>query len=185
MSQAWEKLLFCSGGALELSKCFYYLLHWKWSDGLPQLLTKNEILELIPPICLTSGLSLEQVAIAQKDVQEAHKTSGVFLAPSGQETAQIQYLQLLSNRIAALVLSSNLSKAESLLSYKTSWFPSVGYSLGVTAIEELPLKTIQSMATCSFLAKIGINRHFPRPVVFGPLEYSGFRPPRIRRLMFP
>jgi hypothetical protein len=27
MSQTWERLLFCSRGALELSKCFYYLLH--------------------------------------------------------------------------------------------------------------------------------------------------------------
>jgi len=30
MLHTWERLLFCSGGALELSKCFYYLLHWKW-----------------------------------------------------------------------------------------------------------------------------------------------------------
>jgi hypothetical protein len=35
MSQTWEKLLFSSGGALELSKCFYYIVYWKWVDGLP------------------------------------------------------------------------------------------------------------------------------------------------------
>jgi hypothetical protein len=28
MAQSWEKLLFCSGGALKLSKCLYYIIHW-------------------------------------------------------------------------------------------------------------------------------------------------------------
>jgi hypothetical protein len=27
-AQTWEKLLYSTGGALELSKCFYYLVHW-------------------------------------------------------------------------------------------------------------------------------------------------------------
>ena len=38
MSQTWEKFIFCcSGGALELlGKCFYYIVYWKWVQGLPQ-----------------------------------------------------------------------------------------------------------------------------------------------------
>ncbi len=44
MSQSpWEKLLFCSGGALELSKCFYYIIYWKLIDGLPTMLTIPEM----------------------------------------------------------------------------------------------------------------------------------------------
>jgi hypothetical protein len=54
-SQSWEKLLFCSGGALELSKCFYYLLYWKWVDGLPILLTNSEIEEQTTAIRPTTG----------------------------------------------------------------------------------------------------------------------------------
>ncbi len=42
MAQTWEKILTCSGGALELSKCSYYLLYWKWENGLPQLTPINE-----------------------------------------------------------------------------------------------------------------------------------------------
>mmetsp|Transcript_17189 Transcript_17189/g.28567 ORF Transcript_17189/g.28567 Transcript_17189/m.28567 type:complete len:92 (+) Transcript_17189:391-666(+) len=29
-AQKWEQLLFTSGGALELSKCSWYYLHWSW-----------------------------------------------------------------------------------------------------------------------------------------------------------
>ena len=29
-AQKWERLLFTSGGALELSKCSWHCLHWYW-----------------------------------------------------------------------------------------------------------------------------------------------------------
>jgi hypothetical protein len=33
-AQRWERLLFTSGGALELPKCSWYCLHWLWdADG--------------------------------------------------------------------------------------------------------------------------------------------------------
>ena len=57
MSQAWEQPLFCSGGALELSKCFYYLVYWKWSAGLPHSTPKIEIERKVQSISLTAGLS--------------------------------------------------------------------------------------------------------------------------------
>ena len=36
IAQTWEHLLSYSGGALNLSKCFYYsIIYWEWPDGLP------------------------------------------------------------------------------------------------------------------------------------------------------
>ena len=34
LSQSWEKLLFASGGALELTKCFAYIMFWDLTDGM-------------------------------------------------------------------------------------------------------------------------------------------------------
>jgi hypothetical protein len=62
MSQTWEKLLFSSGGALELSKCFYYIVYWKWVEGLPQIMTNSEM-DHIPGITLTSGFSTLRLPI--------------------------------------------------------------------------------------------------------------------------
>jgi hypothetical protein len=43
-AQHWEKLLFTSGGKLELSKCFFYIMHWKFSpEGIPSLTSKDEL----------------------------------------------------------------------------------------------------------------------------------------------
>jgi 23S rRNA pseudoU1915 N3-methylase RlmH len=43
-AQHWEKLLFTSGGKLELSKCFFYIMYWKFTeDGMPFLTPKSEL----------------------------------------------------------------------------------------------------------------------------------------------
>jgi hypothetical protein len=37
IAQNWEKILFYSGGALNLKKCSWSMLQWKWKHGLPTL----------------------------------------------------------------------------------------------------------------------------------------------------
>jgi hypothetical protein len=39
LAQRWEKLLFSTGGALNLSKCFWFLLSWHWVKGKPVMHT--------------------------------------------------------------------------------------------------------------------------------------------------
>ncbi len=43
MSRKWEKLLFCSRGALAPDKCFYYLLYWQWKQGVPIMMRKMDM----------------------------------------------------------------------------------------------------------------------------------------------
>ena len=42
-TQSWERLLFVSGGALELSKCFAYVLDYDLTSGHPRLRTREEL----------------------------------------------------------------------------------------------------------------------------------------------
>ncbi len=41
MSQLWEQLLFITGGRLELSKCFWVPITWRWKQGKPTMLHKH------------------------------------------------------------------------------------------------------------------------------------------------
>jgi hypothetical protein len=36
-AQIWERILYSSGRALELKKCFWYLVHWQWVNGRPKM----------------------------------------------------------------------------------------------------------------------------------------------------
>jgi hypothetical protein len=40
-SQHWERLLYSTGGAINLQKSFWYLLSWTWDCGVPKLDTSH------------------------------------------------------------------------------------------------------------------------------------------------
>jgi len=41
--QTWERLLWMTGGALKLKKCFWYFIEWKWTAmGAPAMMTIDE-----------------------------------------------------------------------------------------------------------------------------------------------
>jgi hypothetical protein len=64
-AQHWEKLLFTSGGKLELSKCFFYIMYWTFSeDGIPRLTPESNIPH---KLMLHQGNDNEPTKIEQKD----------------------------------------------------------------------------------------------------------------------
>ncbi len=95
------------------------------------------------------------------------------MTPTGNEQAQVEMLLEKSNRMVTQILTLPLNRMESYLAYQAVWLPSITYSLGNTTISESQLQQIQSRATQSFLAKLGINQNFPRVAAFGPEEYGG------------
>jgi hypothetical protein len=82
-AQVWECLLFSTGGALELSKCFYYIIAWDFhKNGAPVLLSPQEMPDT--HISVTSGANPTPIPVEQKDSNSAHTTLGVRLnSPPG------------------------------------------------------------------------------------------------------
>jgi hypothetical protein len=76
-AQSWERLLFASGGALELSKCFAYIIYWDLSPSkAPQMLEPHELPDCSPegdhfrgPIGLTHGdvSSVHRLLVTESD----------------------------------------------------------------------------------------------------------------------
>jgi hypothetical protein len=42
-AQAWDQLLIASGGLLALHKCFWWLVGWRWENGMTVLLSKTDL----------------------------------------------------------------------------------------------------------------------------------------------
>ena len=93
----WSQLLQATGGALELSKCSYHVLYWKFSaQGAPVLSNiKSEIpeLEVLDPISATT-YTLEYLPPTM-----AHKTLGHYKDPSGLQKTQYRQLKLKSDSV--------------------------------------------------------------------------------------
>jgi hypothetical protein len=90
----WAGLLNSSGGGLELTKCFYYLLSWKWDyKGNPIPETNEEQLSkrIEPRICLDKT-SEQPTFLEQKEVTQSHKTLGTYKCLVGTEEDHVSYL---------------------------------------------------------------------------------------------
>ena len=70
-AQSWEKLLFISGGKLNLQKCYWYYISWQWQDGLPTLSTIDDT---PGDITLLSGNSPTPDTIQRLEVTDSLKT---------------------------------------------------------------------------------------------------------------
>jgi hypothetical protein len=93
--------------------------------------------------------------------------------PPCDDIDQVIYLRKEANRISNLIITSNLSSWEAFISYRYCWTPSITYLLSTTTMSKCDLTEIGLQATQSFLLKMGFNRHFPRVVCWGPLEFGG------------
>jgi len=87
-AQTWECLLWMTGGALNLNKCFWYYIGWKW--------TANGALEMkmisdtpCQHIQLTQGDNrTDKVTIECIEVSEGCCTLGVHLDPQGNDKTE-------------------------------------------------------------------------------------------------
>jgi hypothetical protein len=125
-AQKWERLLFTSGGALEMSKCLWYCLHWYWdADGREQatIFGKDG-----PELKITRGMDKEvRTAIERREVTQSHKTLGVRLEPLGLFNDEFDFLLNKAKRYATRLEASSLGSYDSLTFYKTSFLSGAGY----------------------------------------------------------
>jgi hypothetical protein len=80
MSKPWECILHASGGALEISKCFTYMVLYDWTDGRYHL-RKPTAIE--GRVTLTDSESSAQHTLACIDPAIGKRTIGIQIAPAG------------------------------------------------------------------------------------------------------
>jgi len=101
LAQSWEKLLYSTGGASNLSKCFWFVLSWRWVGGKAFLQTTTS---LPGEVRMTSEGNLKtQITIPRIEPTAAFCTLGVHISPSGSNKAAISIL-----REFALEYSTNI-----------------------------------------------------------------------------
>lgn len=171
-TQLWAELLQASGGKLELSKCFYYLLAWKFNkEGDPTPMTMAEIPHT--PIQVYDKDAQKLVKIDQMEVIDAHRTLGVYKTVVGQEKCHYDYLQEKSDKYATTTAVARLTRRQARVAYSTIYMPAMLYSLTAMTYSNADLTKLQSKAVEKFLPAMGFERGFPRAVVYGSSIYGG------------
>jgi hypothetical protein len=163
----WSELLKASGGELELSKCFYYLLSWEWDkkgNPKPTIISYNK--DDLPN-------NQTNFSIPQREATISHKTLGTYKSILGDETDHIKYLTEKSDQIGKLALKAQFNRRQARLAYSTTYVPSISYSLSAMYLSEKTINKIQQKATTTFLNLCGYDRHFSRILIFAPVLFGG------------
>ena len=177
-TQTWSELLTASGGKLELPKCFYYILSWRFtSDGDPVAMTTEQQAEVSNTVVsiIESDKSSNESQIKQKEPTSSHKTLGVFKTMVGDESTHFTYLLDKSNKLAMIAASARMSRKHAQMAYSMLYMPALTYSLAACSFSEGQMNKIQKKSLNSFLPAMGICRTSSRAVVHGPFEYGGMK----------
>jgi hypothetical protein len=144
-AQRWERLLWSSGGLLNLLKCLYYTMSWRFDvEGRPFLKSMDAI---VPSLLLTSGADPNNQPVTQYDVSEAHRYLGDWIACNLQMKTALSAIQETATNYARRVLTSPLSKRDAWIAYHAVFIPSMTYTFPVTHHSDKSLRKLQSPPT--------------------------------------
>jgi len=170
IAQHWERLLFTTGGALNLHKCFWYLMSWKQTKGYPTLAS---IPQTPGDLTLTAWYGQTPEPIPRIEPTSAFRTLGVHTSPSGKQHEQIKVLRRHAQSYHDAVQSSTLTPPESYLSFFQYLRPKLNYPLPCTTLTPAQCKQIQAPSLAALLPKFHMNPHSPHAVVFDSAMYGG------------
>jgi ribonuclease HI len=169
----WARLLGVTGGALELQKCSYHVMSWKFTvQGAPVLATcplEYQNLEVTDPLTARSHTLL------YLPPHTAHKTLGHYKEPAGTQVAQFRQLSQKSDDITRFLWTSPITRSETLLFYNACYLPSISYPLTCSYFSRQQLEKVQRRAMAIIVARSGYNRNTKKEVLYGPIEYGGAR----------
>ena len=169
-AQAWERILFASGGLLALHKCYWWMVGWRWEQGMPVLLTPAETdVEL----CLENGNDKALSTIKQMGPDDANVGLGFRMTPSGTQQPEIKFRIGQSDKIAARLQSSRLTPNESWVLYSAIYNATIYFPAKISSYTQVEWSRITSRAIMAFLPKMGFNRHMKRDLAFAPRSYGG------------
>jgi hypothetical protein len=165
-AQRWERLLYATGGALNLTKCFWYGIEWTFSPaGAPTMLPSTEGHQ----ISLSSGSDFDNPQPIQRiSTSIGKRTLGVRLAPDGNDTQEFHHRLTQANQIAQRIKDAPLGREHIGVGFRAIWRMMIQYPLGATCFSSKQCNKIQARYLPTFLTKMGINRSTATAVRHGP-----------------
>jgi hypothetical protein len=170
VAQHWERLLFSTGGAINMQKSFWYLIAWVWKKGIPKIATSTTAPGKME---LTSGYSSTTTTVPRIEPSDSFRTLGVYISPSGSQLKQIKVLRQHSEQYYINVSTSTLTSDEVYLSYMLYLRSRLIYPLPCSSLTQKQCKHVQAPALAALTSKMHMNRHTSHHIIFGDYRYGG------------
>ena len=170
-AQIWNDLLWCLGGKLELSKCSYHLLQFRFKpDGTPFPTIETPT----PPIIVLDAETHSTIPIPPKQANEQHKTLGHWKSPvMPKHCKQLQALTSTALQISNQISTSPLSRFGAMIAYFGKYIPALNYILPQCFFNATQLFKAERTTIQPIIAKSGFNRNISTDIRYAPRTYAG------------
>ncbi len=166
----WEGTAKVTGGALEPSKSWWYLVFFEWKDGEWTYGSPNT---LVNDTLTAKDKTGERVELQHLPSDKAQTMLGVELAPDGNNDAQFKKLKQKAEQLGEHIRTGYLEHSEAWLALRTMAMKSIEYPLPASTLSAEQLNKIMWPILRTYLPKSGVNRRIPRTVLYGPIHLQG------------
>ncbi|KAL7550562.1 hypothetical protein ACHAWF_015354 [Thalassiosira exigua] len=174
-AQLYTCLMECLGQHMAFHKCKFQVLAWKSKNGK---MVPRDNDEMNGSIKLKDNQGVE-ATIAQLSYKKPNIGLGCRLTPLGDQDAEFKHRLAQAKTCAAAMGPVALSHFEAYISYVTRILPKITFPFALTRFTKKQLHKLAIIVDNVVLPKMGINRHTPRAVVYGPRELGGIGYPYI------
>jgi hypothetical protein len=139
-------------------------MKWTWKGIEPTLETIQSA---------SGDISIDSTSITRLEPDKGTHVLGVRMAMNGSFKDELEYRISQSVTMGLKLYKSWLSPIDACMVYETCFRPALEYSLMITTFSKCHLDQIQKPFVHLLLPKIGLNRHMPRAVIYGPVFRGG------------
>ena len=173
-AEAWNTQLDISGGALEHSKCFWYLLYQTWSKtNQKRFLSKKELIEKGAAVSVSVAGTDRKENIKLKDCSESHKTLGAWKTMDGTQSGQIKVLREKSEKFGRAIAETPLTFFEARMAHERLLIPSLEFPLASATLSKGDCQHILHPGMSACIRKAGFASTTSRDIIFGPRILGG------------
>ena len=176
----WGLITQATGGYLKPTKCFWYLMAWRWQQGRPILRRAKHLPKFRMVVPQKDG---SVSVIPLKDVEEVQETLGVWSCPAGEFGVHVTKKLAEGARWADRLRSNRCPPADGWMGFRHALIPKLTY--GFSAITPDPSELEEGFQELYFklLSPLRVNCRISKFFRMAPKRYFGLGMPNPGILM--
>jgi hypothetical protein len=139
LGQHYERLLYSTGGALNIPKCSWTFITWRWHHGDAVMAT---IAQAPAELAFTSGHSQTLQRVPRLEASTGYRTLGCFISGGGAMTKAKSILRGHSESHADNIRDANLRPEEAYTAYTMFFLPKIKFSLPISIFTQAECRNI-------------------------------------------
>ena len=171
---SWRRLLKLTGGDIDVIKSKWCIMNWKHSGdwGIPSIETAKDFQGKVGMTDIAGGLKNTKY-LERLEPSQAERVLGVRLPLDGNMKDEFIFRCKQVRELSRILYNAPIDHRDSWIIYESRYRAMIRYPLPVTMFLARQCHTIQRPFINALLPKLGMNRHTPRVVVYGPKSRGG------------